>query len=157
MLTNNDKGTYILILQALKRVRCEVGRLGVLDSPKGFYIYIGSAFGPGGVAARVKRHLNKRHRVHWHLDYLSPYVQAQECWYTFDAKKREHQWAHHFFNVFDSHLPLLGFGCSDCHCQSHLFYLSAMPEFNVFEKSCLMAINEQDTLYRKQLIIGNDR
>jgi len=41
-----------------------------LDLLPGYYIYIGSAFGPGGVRARMLRHLRADKPKHWHIDYL---------------------------------------------------------------------------------------
>jgi Uri superfamily endonuclease len=39
--------------------------------PAGEYLYVGSAFGPGGLAARVGRHLAPgSHPLHWDVDFL---------------------------------------------------------------------------------------
>lgn len=37
----------------------------------GDYVYAGSAFGPGGIHARVTRHLRADKKPHWHIDHLS--------------------------------------------------------------------------------------
>ncbi len=58
------------------RVDKRGSRVAVLKP--GFYIYVGSACGPGGLRARISRHLcGKRKRLHWHIDRIlsSPYVQ----------------------------------------------------------------------------------
>ena len=36
----------------------------------GYYVYIGSGWGPGGLASRICRHLGcrPRRRLHWHID-----------------------------------------------------------------------------------------
>ncbi|MBT8467436.1 MAG: DUF123 domain-containing protein, partial [Deltaproteobacteria bacterium] len=34
----------------------EVGRLGTICFDAPFYVYVGSAFGPGGLAARLRAH-----------------------------------------------------------------------------------------------------
>ena len=36
----------------------------------GTYLYVGSALGPGGLAARVLRHLAPRKTLHWDIDFL---------------------------------------------------------------------------------------
>ena len=33
-----------------------IGKLGVLHMLPGIYVYVGSALGPGGLAARIERH-----------------------------------------------------------------------------------------------------
>ncbi|MFQ5579314.1 MAG: DUF123 domain-containing protein [Nitrospiria bacterium] len=52
----SEPGTYALILQSRSEARGQVGRLGQINLKPGYYIYVGSAFGPGGVQARVSRH-----------------------------------------------------------------------------------------------------
>ena len=37
---------------------------------KGYYVYVGSAMGSGGVAARLKHHSKISKKLHWHLEYL---------------------------------------------------------------------------------------
>ena len=65
-----DKGTYILITSVSQMRRWEVGSLGKFDLVPGFYAYVGSAFGPGGLQARVGHHLAGTAEPHWHIDYL---------------------------------------------------------------------------------------
>jgi Uri superfamily endonuclease len=52
----SDPGTYALILQYDSKASTQIGRWRQIDLEPGYYIYIGSAFGPGGVRARVSRH-----------------------------------------------------------------------------------------------------
>jgi Uri superfamily endonuclease len=66
-------GTYALILRSHSKATTQVGRWGRINLETGYYIYIGSAFGPGGVRARVSRHFRKEKRKHWHIDYLRKY------------------------------------------------------------------------------------
>jgi Uri superfamily endonuclease len=37
----------------------------------GRYIYAGSAYGPGGLKARVSRHMRRAKRSQWHIDQLT--------------------------------------------------------------------------------------
>jgi Uri superfamily endonuclease len=53
---NSSAGTYALVLAAQKQRTISVGKLGILDVRPGFYVYVGSALGPGGLAARIGRH-----------------------------------------------------------------------------------------------------
>jgi len=65
-------GTYALILHLSKKLeRIEIGKLGRFAFDAGFYVYVGSAFGPGGLKARLQRHLRTDKPLHWHIDLLS--------------------------------------------------------------------------------------
>jgi Uri superfamily endonuclease len=61
-----------------------VGKLGILNGRSGYYVYIGSAFGPGGLQARVRRHLKAVSCLHWHIDYVRQILPIVEVWYTTD-------------------------------------------------------------------------
>jgi len=64
-------GTYALLLYSASDAEIRVGRLGHMRLQSGFYVYVGSALGPGGVRARVRHHLLDSPRPHWHIDYLT--------------------------------------------------------------------------------------
>ena len=66
----SSSGTYALILYCPHTRRLEVGRLGVFEFQKGWYAYVGSAFGRGGLRARCRHHLRLTMRPHWHIEYL---------------------------------------------------------------------------------------
>jgi Uri superfamily endonuclease len=95
----------------------------------GFYVYIGSAFGPGGVRARVAHHCRASDRPHWHIDYLKGVLQLKEICWTHDPVRREHQWAAAVQHQQGASIPLQGFGASDCDCVSHLFFFTVLPSF----------------------------
>ena len=63
-------GTYVLMLGLPRLATIGVGRLGHFQFPVGWYAYAGSAHGPGGLAARISRHLRVPKPLHWHVDYL---------------------------------------------------------------------------------------
>jgi Uri superfamily endonuclease len=65
-----DKGTYILIVQVSQMKRLAIGSLGQFDIIPGFYACVGSAFGSGGLRARIGHHLESTAEPHWHIDYL---------------------------------------------------------------------------------------
>jgi len=114
-------GTYTLLIERTGSGRIEVGALGDLSFPAGWYAYTGSAFGSGGFS-RIERHervASGEHDVrHWHVDYLlgvpdtridqvfrSPEIDI-ECAVAGDlagSRVRE-------------------FGSSDCDCDSHLVF-----------------------------------
>jgi len=101
---------------------------------EGYYVYVGSAFGPGGVKARVSRHYRTPIKLHWHIDYLRRFLHPVAVWYTYDHRRLEHQWAKVFLKM-DLHVVLSGFGCSDCNCYSHLFFTIEKPEPAKFFKA----------------------
>ena len=86
-------GTYALVLGFSKRLEIVVGRLGVLEAQPGYYVYVGSALGPGGLAARVGRHCRHEKRLRWHVDYLRAVAQIEEVWYATGKSHRECRWA----------------------------------------------------------------
>ena len=68
------KGTYILLVSLNQAKRLEIGRLGAFDLVPGFYAYVGSAHGAGGLRARIQHHLESTAEPHWHIDYLLRWV-----------------------------------------------------------------------------------
>ena len=122
-----DPGTYALILQSRSNETIRVGRWGQLELKPGYYLYVGSAFGPGGVRARISRHLRANKPKHWHIDYLREFVTPLCAWVNYEAKRLEHQWAQHFYEMSEV-AAIQGFGCSDCKCYSHLFHTAVKPE-----------------------------
>lgn len=128
----SQPGTYVLVFLSSIGKRLSIGRLGVLDLKPGPYLYVGSAFGPGGLRARTGRHRTKNTVKRWHIDYLKPWVHLAEIWYTEDPVRREHQWAGWFASAESLHTPLPGFGSSDCRCPSHLFHAARAPDFDQF-------------------------
>ncbi|MDH3691419.1 MAG: GIY-YIG nuclease family protein [Gammaproteobacteria bacterium] len=125
-------GTYILLARCVSKHIIRIGKIGTLRTQTGYYAYVGSAFGPGGVRARLAHHTRVSHRRHWHMDYLRPVVQIEAAWCSFDPKQQEHQWAELCSRLPNSHAPLNGFGSSDCKCDTHLFFFSDAPSFELF-------------------------
>jgi Uri superfamily endonuclease len=114
-----DKGAYLLIIDLTKTFDLEITTLPATLMQTGFYIYSGSARGPGGIKARLKRHFARDKRRHWHIDHLTlastkigalAIADGDECNLVGQLRKSRH------FST-----PVSGFGASDCRtCQSHL-------------------------------------
>ena len=49
-------GTYALVFRAKRKRRLIIGKLGTLNLQPGCYVYVGSAFGPDGLKARIGHH-----------------------------------------------------------------------------------------------------
>ena len=133
-MLKSQPGTYALILQSHSNETIQVGRWGQLSLQPGYYIYVGSAFGPGGMRARVARHLRIHKPKHWHIDYLRKFVTPLEAWVSYDAERLEHQWAQNFYET-GGMTPVQGFGCSDCKCYTHLFQTLTEPDFALFSRT----------------------
>ena len=120
-------GTYILLLHLRSDKRIEVGRLGRRLFKEGWYAYVGSAFGPGGLAARIGRHIRRDKKQHWHIDYLSKCASIKEAWISTATHPREHEWADRLQNASWVIGSVEAFGSSDCRCPSHLFHFKKHP------------------------------
>ena len=143
---NSHPGTYALILRATHKQDVQIGRLGHLSVRLGFYVYIGSAFGPGGVLARVRHHTQITQRPHWHIDSLRQAAQLKQVWYTHDPVHREHAWAEVFANMLRASIPLPGFGASDCTCVSHLYFLQRQPSLENFRRRIQTGFSSHDPI-----------
>jgi len=122
-----DKGIYCLVLRN-PGCRVRAGALGDIHFQPGWYSYVGSALGSGGLK-RLKRHITlaRDHdkRPKWHVDYLltSPCFSLVYAVYAVTADRLECGLAH---ELGGGGIP--GFGSSDCDCASHLFYRRHNPE-----------------------------
>ena len=126
---NNDlslHGTYLLLMACDQQTDLRIGRLGKLVTEPGYYLYVGSAFGPGGIRARIRHHRAVATRPHWHIDYLRAAAGLIEAWYI-AGDRCEHDWARALAQSGLVQAPLKGFGSSDCNCFTHLFYLQRKP------------------------------
>ncbi|MBN1287077.1 MAG: GIY-YIG nuclease family protein [Anaerolineae bacterium] len=120
------KGTYVLVLALDEAKTLRVGALGVFDFAPGIYAYVGSAFGPGGLDARLKRHRRSDadKRLHWHIDYLRQHTRLLETRQTPGATRLECVWARALAEAPGATIPAPGFGASDCTCAAHLFHFT---------------------------------
>lgn len=144
-------GTYALILSAAADHLIQIGRLGQLHVHAGFYVYVGSAFGPGGVRARLAHHCRPAARPHWHIDYLRVVAHPTAVWYTYDTLRREHQWAAVWQRTRGASIPLQRFGASDCPCASHLYFLSTRPSWNAFRNGIRNACRDHLPVHCQRL------
>jgi Uri superfamily endonuclease len=126
------RGTYALLLSLSAPAAISVGRLGDHPIPRGFYLYIGSALGPGGILARLARHSLLEKKRHWHIDYLRPAALLEQAWVMASNARAECHWAAAANGLPQSTTPMPGFGASDCHCPAHLFHFPARPSAEHF-------------------------
>jgi Uri superfamily endonuclease len=120
-------GTYVLLLQCRSGGAVAVGGLGRLRLRRGHYLYVGSAFGPGGLAARLRHHTHVTDRPHWHVDYLRARCVLTSVWFSASPRRLEHTWARTIGRLPGVEAPFPGFGTSDCECPTHLFWFQTVP------------------------------
>ena len=128
-------GCYALVLRLDAETVLAVGKLGSFTFPLGDYVYVGSARGPGGLRARVRRHARADKRYHWHIDYLL----AQACLRAYTHRQArlvdvhavpgderwECGWAATLLRLPGAAVIAPGFGASDCRCPTHLVHFPA--------------------------------
>ena len=130
---DSASGAYALQLELSAPTDIEVGRLGRIRFESPCYLYFGSAFGPGGLKARLRHHLQPAKRPHWHIDYLRRKADVIGIWYSEDDARLECIWA-------DAALghrgvsPVPDFGSSDCRCRSHLLAATRVPSLRAFRQ-----------------------
>ena len=107
---SSQPGTYALVLDYHKTGALRIGKLGTLALHPGVSVYIGSAFGPVGLTARIKHHGQIAARPHWHVDSLRAGCNLIEVWYTTATTRHEHSWATALASLPGSQVPMPGFG-----------------------------------------------
>lgn len=133
-LMKSIPGTYILVLKSHAEGAVQIGRWGIMGVEPGYYIYVGSALGPGGVRSRVTRHWRSEKAKHWHIDYLREILDPWDAWFTYGEERLEHRWANLLLHM-DGMKCVPGFGCSDCRCGSHLFQAAVLPDMASFSRA----------------------
>jgi len=128
-------GSYVLWLRLGSARRVRVGALGSIRFAPGHYAYVGSALGPGGLAARLGRHFRPNKSLRWHVDYLRRVSELRAAWVCYDDSRHEHGWAADLAGLSGARLPVPGFGSSDCSCPSHLIWFERLPPLRQFSSA----------------------
>ena len=153
-MAGTRQGTYALVFSCPTPFQAVAGKLGPVFLSSGYWIYVGSAFGPGGLRSRLSHHLKPSRRPHWHLDYIKNTLRAVEIWITTDPVKREHDWAGIFSTLNGASRPIEGFGATDCTCRSHLIHLPRRPGFGRCKQRVHTIIPSHSPLFRFDLAKG---
>jgi Uri superfamily endonuclease len=125
-------GTYVLVLCLSHDEYLRVAHLGTHTFKAGYYCYVGSARGPGGLRARLSRHLRQRKKPHWHIDYLLPRATVVEVWAAPSTERLECLCAQTLLSMSGAEVLVPSFGSSDCGCETHLLYFAARPSIHDF-------------------------
>ena len=146
-MTDAEPGTYALLLKLDKQERITIGKLGTFNFPAGYYLYVGSALGPGGLRARLARHRRdsenspgpsssrRGKKLYWHIDYLLQRAQLVEVWNVASEERLECKWSEVARRLPGAQVLVQGFGSSDCRCPAHLIYFSTRPNREQFQRA----------------------
>jgi Uri superfamily endonuclease len=154
-MTSSIMGTYVLALWLGRPRTLVIGRLGAFEFPSGWFLYVGSALGPGGLRARVQRHWRyptSGKRAHWHIDYLRKQAIWGGVWgrasgpgepdqalvgqsapnqalvgQSAPDQGTECRWAALLRLLPQARVVAPGFGASDCRCPAHLVHVTDLP------------------------------
>ncbi len=104
---------------------------------KGKYVYVGSA--QNNLLKRVKRHIKKNKKKHWHIDYLTTLNECviKEVFYL-EKKKLFEDVISFIVGIYGDSIN--NFGASDSKYNSHLF---RVKDFNFLEKY-MFILNNND-------------
>ena len=115
-------GAYILVIELAAPLALAIPCFkGAVLAP-GRYAYCGSARGPGGLKARVARHMGQRKRPHWHVDALLG--EGRVVAVHAEAGGGECALVARLLARRGTSVPVPGFGATDCRrCAAHLVRL----------------------------------
>lgn len=109
-------GAYVLLVVLARPLDLALPKRSPVRLSPGRYLYCGSAFGPGGLKARLSRHMRPEKPVRWHIDRLTTTGRVAGAW-IFPGGDECALVA----RLADLPVPVPGFGASDCRiCPSHL-------------------------------------
>ncbi len=124
--SSGNRGSYLLVLENGRERRLEIGNLGKVLFPKGYYVYAGS--GMSSLDSRVSRHRRKRKNKHWHIDYITPeYMPIRRTYLIRRPDRIEPKLVRSIRSISSGSIQ--NFGASDSCEESHLLYFHS-PPFN---------------------------
>jgi len=119
------KGCYCLIIYVKKKSRIKIGKkLGCIEFKRGIYVYIGSAM--NSLESRLNRHLSDDKKLHWHVDYLLKHDNTKILNILYNTDKKVECDISQYLSAKTT--SIRDFGCSDCDCESHLYYFKNRKE-----------------------------
>ena len=115
-------GSYLIIGRLDNEILLNSGRFSGHELLRGYYVYSGSAFGPGGLFSRISRHLNPDTKRFWHFDHLKANLCFIEVLFSAISNSQECDFIKVVQTIEGISFPLKLFGASDCRqkCPAHL-------------------------------------
>jgi Uri superfamily endonuclease len=137
-----ESGTYALLLRPCQTATLALGRLGQSSLAPGVYVYAGSALGPGGIRARVTRHLRQIKPSHWHIDAFTSVCPVESIVWIKSQERLECTWAQALLALPGASAPIPGFGSTDCcgGCPAHLIKLASGSDVTAVATALEMAV-----------------
>lgn len=109
-------GAYVLVIELDGPLVITLPSHARHTLPAGRYLYCGSARGPGGLRARLSRHMQSPKSIRWHVDRLTETGRVDGAWVFPDGHECELVARLAYLDA-----PIPGFGSTDCsRCESHL-------------------------------------
>jgi Uri superfamily endonuclease len=111
-----EPGAYVLAVLLHSAVEVALPGRAPLTLEPGRYLYCGSAHGPGGLRARLGRHMRPDKKVRWHIDRLTTTGEVLGAWIFAGVTECDLVAQLNFLPT-----PAPRFGATDCkRCPSHL-------------------------------------
>lgn len=115
------KGAYTLALHLPQAMTFSCSK-ATATLEAGWFVYAGSAHGPGGIVARLHRHFRREKKQHWHVDQFT--IAAPPIFALAIRDGSECAIVSRLSQTGSFDFPMPGFGSSDCRsCVSHLLRL----------------------------------
>lgn len=149
-------GTYVLILASQHSRQIAIGKRLSIQLQPGYYAYVGSALGPGGLSARLGHHRRPVRSPHWHIDYLRRHASLIEIWFEYSTNRQECLWSQALQTIGELYVPIKGFGASDCVCSSHLMYSSTRPDVELFKHIVMQQFTGQSQIQCINMELAED-
>ena len=138
-----DPGTYLLLIRLDEATGLDVGRLGRFLFPAGWYVYVGSAL--GGLGARLRRHIRREKRPHWHVDAVRAAGVLTAIAIRLGTDRLECATAATVARLPGGSRPVPRFGSSDCRCTTHLVHFAVEPNLQLDPDWRVIPLAEQPT------------
>ena len=122
-----SKGTYALVMRGEPGRIVPVGAMGQVRIESPWLVYVGSALGPGGLRARLGRHIVGSPNQRWHIDHVRAVAELVEVWWIESEERLECAWAGALANRRGWSIEVPNFGSSDCRCGGHLLGATRRP------------------------------
>jgi Uri superfamily endonuclease len=116
-----EGGAYVLLIHLDRKLYLHIPAFRGKSLAPGLYAYCGSAYGPGGIRARVSRHLRTDKTMRWHVDRLTAAGRIEQAGIRVAGRECDLV-TELLANGGSAALPK--FGSSDCRtCPAHLLRL----------------------------------